>query len=44
MRLFKKLFKRKKKVEDLYLLTILLKGNMGTQPRVFKEGTQWQIK
>lgn len=30
------IFKRKKKVEDLFILTILLKGVMGKQPRVVK--------
>lgn len=36
MRLFR-FFKRKKKVEDLFILTILLKGIMGKQPRIVRE-------
>ena len=35
MKLFK-IFKRKKKTEDLWILTLMLKGVIGEQPRLFK--------
>jgi hypothetical protein len=35
MKLFN-IFKKKKKTEDLWILTLMLKGVVGEQPRLFK--------